>query len=188
MPEPHQDLAPAIIDLLASYQIERHIRKEKDEGANHLRKQIQLSPEFQALWERIKTKTTYRVEFQTEELAQRAVDALKRMEAIEVPKVNVVAGQVGITKGGVTATPMSVAEERLIYGSHLAPDILAYLQDETELTRSTLVRILKESGRLNEFFNDPQRFMDAVDRHPGWKVQPGLGNRQRRRPDPLPGA
>ena len=42
------------------------------------------------------------------------------------------------------------------------PDVLAYLQNETELTRSTLVRILKESSRLTEFFVDPQRFMDAV--------------------------
>ncbi|MEI8132956.1 MAG: hypothetical protein WCG34_11025, partial [Leptolinea sp.] len=109
-----------------------------------------------------KPKTTYRVEFQTDDLVHRAVDAVKRMESIEIPKVNVVAGQVGVTKGGVTATPMSVAEERLTYGSHLVPDVLAYLQNETELTRSTLVRILKESGRLNEFFNDPQRFMDAV--------------------------
>jgi len=41
----------------------------------------------------------------------------------------------------------------------------AYLQNETELTRSTLVRILKESGRLGEFFNDPQRFMDVVARN-----------------------
>lgn len=36
------------------------------------------------------------------------------------------------------------------------------LQNETELTRSTLVRILRESNRLAEFFVDPQRFMDAV--------------------------
>jgi type III restriction enzyme len=42
------------------------------------------------------------------------------------------------------------------------PDILAYLQNETELTRKTLVRILKESGRLGEIFVDPQRFLDAV--------------------------
>ena len=57
LPEAHQYLASAIIDLLSSYQIERHIRKEKDEGSNHLRKQVELSPEFQALWERIKPKT-----------------------------------------------------------------------------------------------------------------------------------
>jgi type III restriction enzyme len=42
------------------------------------------------------------------------------------------------------------------------PDILAYLQGEIELTRGTLVRILKESGRLAEFMVNPQRFMDAV--------------------------
>jgi len=164
LPAAHQDLAPAVIDLLSSYQIERHIRKERDEGANHLRKQIQLSLEFQVLWEKIKPKTTYRVEFQTEDLLRRAVDAVKRMEFIEIPKVNIIAGQVGVTKGGVTATPMSVAEERLTYSTRLVPDILAYLQNETELTRSTLVRILKESGRLNECFNDPQRFMDLVAR------------------------
>jgi hypothetical protein len=35
-------------------------------------------------------------------------------------------------------------------------------QNETELTRFTLVRILKESDRLGEFFNNPQRFMGAV--------------------------
>ena len=42
------------------------------------------------------------------------------------------------------------------------PDILAYLQNETELTRSTLVRILKDSGRLSDFLVNPQRFMDQV--------------------------
>ena len=42
------------------------------------------------------------------------------------------------------------------------PDILAYLQNETELTRSTLVRILKESQRLADVFQNPQRFLDQV--------------------------
>ena len=42
------------------------------------------------------------------------------------------------------------------------PDVVAYLQGETELTRSTLVRILKESNRLAEFLVNPQKFMDAV--------------------------
>lgn len=57
---------------------------------------------------------------------------------------------------------MSVAEEQIEYGSRAVPDLLAYLQNETELTRSTLVRVLRESGRLGELFNNPQRFMDAV--------------------------
>jgi type III restriction enzyme len=162
LPEAHQDLAPAIIDLLASYQIERHIRKDKDEGHNRLRKEVQLSPEFQALWERIKPKTTYRVEFKTDELVMRSIAAVRQMEKIEPPKIRISAGQLGVTKAGVTTTAMSVAEEQITLGNRPVPDVLAYLQNETELTRSTLVRILKESGRLAEFFVDPQRFLDAV--------------------------
>jgi type III restriction enzyme len=162
LPEPHSDLTSAVIDLLAAYQIERHIRKDKDEGPNRLRKNIQLSPEFKALWDKVKPKTTYRVEFETDKLVDRAVDALKRMEKIELPKISVTTGKVGVTKAGVVATAMGVAVERVSYNNIQLPDLLAYLQNETELTRSTLVRILKSSGRLAEFFNNPQRFMDAV--------------------------
>ena len=72
------------------------------------------------------------------------------------------AGQVQVTKAGVTTTAVSVGEERIKYSTRALPDILAYLQNETELTRSTLVRILKESGRLSEVFNNPQRFLDQI--------------------------
>ena len=162
LPEGQTDLTPAVIDLLASYQMERHIRKDKDEGPNRLRKEIQLSPEFKELWDRIKPRTAYRVEFETDVLVRRAVDAIKRMQNIEAPTIRVSVGQLDVKRGGVAATATSVAEERASFQDYPVPDVLAYLQNETELTRSTLVRILKESGRLAEFFTDPQQFMDAV--------------------------
>lgn len=162
LPEAARDLGPAVVDLLASYQIERHIRRERDEGANRLKKEVTLSPEFQALWERIKPRTTYRVEFETEALVRRAVDAIRRMEKIEAPRILVSAGQVQIGKGGVSTRATSVAEERPIYGVRALPDLLAYLQNETELTRSTLARILNESGRLSDVFENPQRFLDRL--------------------------
>ncbi|MGH2375622.1 MAG: DEAD/DEAH box helicase family protein [bacterium] len=162
LPEAHRDLAPAVIDLLSAYQIERHIRRDRDEGVNRLKKEVTVSPEFQALWDRIKPKTTYRVEFETDVLVQRAVGAVKRMERIEKPRIRVSAGHLGVEKGGVTAAAISVAEEQVEYGNRPLPDLLAYLQNETELTRSTLVRILRASGRLGVFFDNPQRFMDAV--------------------------
>ena len=49
LPEAHRDLAPAIVDMLAAYQIERHIRRDRDEIPNRLRKEIQLSPEFRVI-------------------------------------------------------------------------------------------------------------------------------------------
>lgn len=163
LPDAHRELIPAVTDLLLSYQIERHLRRDKDEGPNKVNKQVQLSAEFAALWDRIKPKTTYRVEFDTEDLVQRAsLSMRKNMEYITVPRVKVETGMVEPTRAGVAAKQISVAEEKFTYDRTQLPDILAYLQNQTELTRSTLVRILKDSGRLEEFFNDPQRFMDAA--------------------------
>ncbi|MEW6074196.1 MAG: DEAD/DEAH box helicase family protein [Planctomycetota bacterium] len=162
LPEGQQDLEPAVVDLLASYQIERHVRRDRDQGPNRLRKEIVLSPEFQALWERIKPRTTYRVKFETDVLVRAAVDAIRRMERVEPARIRVAAGQVEVGKGGVTTTAMSVAEEPPTHRPHGLPDLLAHLQNETELTRSTLVRILTQSGRLAEVFVNPQRFLDQV--------------------------
>src|SRR6185437_7176367 len=106
--EGHADLAPAVIDLLSSYQIERHFTKEKDEGINKLKKEVQLSPEFKALWDRIKPRTTYRVEFETETLITRAVAGIKRMDKIEAPKIRVSVGSLDVKRGGVATTAVSV--------------------------------------------------------------------------------
>jgi type III restriction enzyme len=160
--EAYADLGPLVIDLLSSRQIERHVRRERDDGPNRLKRDVMLSPEFRSLWDRIKPKTTYRVEFATDDLVRRAVDELRRMEPIEAPSIRVAAARIGFERAGITTTAMSTAQEQIDYGRRAVPDLLAYLQNETELTRSTLARVLLESGRLGELFNNPQRFMDAV--------------------------
>jgi type III restriction enzyme len=163
MPAGLEDLAAAVIDVLSGHQIQRHIRRDKDEGLNKANKQIiDHSPEFKTLWEKIKPRTTYRVEFQTEELVRRAVQAITQMEKVVAPKITVTAGKLDVVKGGVATQEISAASERVSVTTTSLPDVLAYLQNETELTRSTLARILKESGRLGDIFANPQKFMDQV--------------------------
>jgi type III restriction enzyme len=162
LPDEVSQMRPAVIDLLSSYRIEKHVRRERDEGTNHLKKEVVLGPEFRALWERIKGKTTYRVEFDTETLVARASQAVASMPRFEAPVVRVTAGKFDFKRGGIVASAFMASQESVDFAGRAVPDILAYLQEQTELTRSTLVRILRESGRLAEFFVDPQRFMDAV--------------------------
>lgn len=162
LPSKYADLTAAVTDLLASYQLERHIRRANQEGPNRLRKEVTLTPEFKELWDRIRPRTTYRVHFDTENLVRRAVDRIKEMPTIKVPEIKIVTGGIDITKAGVGPKMHGVAQEQLDYSTRPLPDLLAYLQNETDLTRSTLFRILNESGRLQEFFNDPQRFLDEV--------------------------
>ena len=42
------------------------------------------------------------------------------------------------------------------------PDLLTDLQDKTQLTRRSLVRILTGSGRLDDFKRNPQQFVELV--------------------------
>lgn len=161
LPEASTDIRASVIDLLASYQIERHIRRERDQGTNPINKHVRLSAEFSALWERIKPRTTYRVEFETDKLVSRAADAVRTMNKVEAPSVRITSAQVTVQKAGVQSVATRVSDESLTFNGPL-PDILAYLQNETELTRSTIVRVLKASGRLGEFLVNPQRFMDQV--------------------------
>ena len=92
-----------MIDLLSSYQIERHIRRERDEGTNRLKKEVTLSPEFKALWDRIKPKTTYRVEFETDKLVAACGGRHQADGEDRKPRIRVAAGRLGVERGGVTA-------------------------------------------------------------------------------------
>lgn len=122
-------------------------------------KRVELNPEFQALWAKISRKTRYSVEFRTEEIVAKAATKIREMPEIkavriEVTKRTVELGESGIEGGRITGNRTYVVSNELPL-----PDILAFLQRETELTRGTLVRILKESGRLKDFRTNPQGFM-----------------------------
>jgi type III restriction enzyme len=67
-----------------------------------------------------------------------------------------------ITKGGVDR----VGEEKTGYGqidqeAHALPDIVTYLQNETNLTRKSIVRILQGCANLKYFKVNPQRFIEG---------------------------
>jgi type III restriction enzyme len=53
--------------------------------------------------------------------------------------------------------PVYLAEQDIVL-----PDLLTDLQDKTQLTRRTIVRILIESGRLGDFKRNPQQFIELV--------------------------
>lgn len=150
-----------IITILQSYQLERHIKKDEAPKRLKINKQIFLDPEFENLWNKIKHRTTYQVNYSTDILIANAIKSIKEMENIEAVKVSYREDIVGIEKKGVTTTHTKANEIEIEY-TGILPDIIACLQKETELTRSTLVKILSGCNRIVEFAINPQKFMDAV--------------------------
>jgi len=159
--EKYNDKEAEIIEVLKSYQLERHIKKDEEPKRLKINKQIFLDQEFENLWNKIKHRTTYRVDYSTETLITNSIKSINEMEKIEPVKVSYREDLVGVEKKGITTTNTKANEIKLEYTGNL-PDILAYLQKETELTRGSLVKILSESNRLAEFAINPQKFMDAI--------------------------
>jgi len=150
-----------IISVLQSYQLERHIKKDEEPKRLKINKQVFLDPDFEILWNKIKHRTTYRVDYSTDVLIANATKAISEMGKIDPVKVSYRENIIGVEKKGITTTNTKANEIKLEYTGVL-PDILAYLQKETELTRRTLVKILSTSNRLKEFAVNPQKFMDTV--------------------------
>ena len=124
---------------------------------------VYLSADFQELWDRIKHRTRYRVTFETPDLIERALARIKKnIEPIKAPRVATTVVEVDISDAGVTADKQIATRVRAAEPVKVLPDILAFLQKETELTRHTLADILKRSGRLAEFKINPQAFMAVI--------------------------
>lgn len=157
------DLKPKIIDEINRKLFKNRIANARDRRELKFRKEVQLSEEFTALWDKIKYRTRYRVSFQTPDLIDRAVKRIKQnIEPIKAPRIATTVVEVDITDAGVSADRQIATRVRDAEQVQFLPDILAFLQRETELTRHTLAEILKQSGRLAEFKLNPQAFMAAV--------------------------
>jgi type III restriction enzyme len=127
-----------------------------------LNKERLLSEEFRALWERISQKTRYHVEFATAELVTAAARVLRDEPAVSAPQVVVRKSEVVITAAGVEEAPRATRPGARAGEMPPLPDIVGYLQRETELTRSTIVEILIASGRIGEALRNPQQFMEQA--------------------------
>ncbi|HOP81031.1 MAG TPA: DEAD/DEAH box helicase, partial [Armatimonadota bacterium] len=138
------------------------IKNKRDREKVRLKKEWRLDPYFLEIWERIKHKTRYTVNFATSDLIEGAAKLLREQPPIEKPSFTIEIAEAQITNQGVETTVVSVDEKEIRDYNVSIPDMLSYLQRETELTRSTLAEILIRSGRLGEVANNPQQFMNQA--------------------------
>jgi len=128
-----------------------------------VRKSVLVSPEFKALWDRIKHKTTYRVHFDNEKLIEKCIEALNDMPPVAKTRLQWRKAGIEIAKSGVGAIEKAGADTVTLNETDIElPDLLTELQDRTQLTRKTIARVLTESTRLNEFKRNPQQFIELA--------------------------
>lgn len=150
----------AILKRLTSRLIIRNADERRSIG---VRRAVLDSPEFKALWDRIKHKTTYRVQFDNEQLIVRCTEALRDAPQILKARLQWRKAELAIGKGGVEAIAKAGSTTKTLQETDVElPDIITELQDRTQLTRRSIVKILTECGRLHDFKANPQAFIDIA--------------------------
>jgi len=150
-----------IYEVVDSYHIERYIRQHKPQVKIKLNKRIYLDENFKTLWDKINKKTTYSVNYSTEELIKNVVKKIGVMPRIRPVVIKYTKAMLDIEDRGVDPRLVRNEETEIKNGS-LLPDILAYIQRSTNLTRKTIYEALTKCQRLDEFKINPQKFMDQI--------------------------
>ncbi|WP_097034436.1 type III restriction-modification system endonuclease [Clostridium tertium] len=162
LPEEFNEIKPQVIKVLKKLSGNLNIKNADDKVKVNLNKQRFLSPEFKELWEKIKYKTTFSVDFDTAKLIETCVKEIKETVSIGKIKQIYTKANLDYTISGIIAEETDKYTEDIEEVRFNLPDIITYLQNETQLTRRTIVEILKQSGKLQDFKNNPQKFMDTV--------------------------
>lgn len=162
LPEAFQPHTAQIVSVLKKISGNLNIKNRDDKAKVSLNKAVYLSPEFQALWDRIKYKTTFRVNFDTRALIEKCAEEIKINLQVGKARFTYRKAKTEIDRGGVHTE--KAVEATSVYESRSfdLPDLITYLQNETNLTRRTIVAIINKSGRLESFKNNPQKFIEQA--------------------------
>ncbi len=167
-----KDSADAIMSILDSVYDERSYRPEDARSKNVELKVDEdklAMPEFKELWKRINTKSVYVVDFDTNELIEKAIQALNSKLRVAKIYFRVESGEMASIKSREaleTGTAFRKSESdsygvTMTANANVKYDLIGKLVEETGLTRKAVIAILKgiEPSVFAQFKDNPEEFI-----------------------------
>ena len=127
-------------------------------------------PEFQNLWNKMNTKTAYVVDFDTEELVEKAVEELNRKLKVSKIFFKIETGSMEkiSSRDDLVSSKSFVKEHSGVYGqttisanTNVKYDLIGKLVEETSLTRKAVLQILTgiQPAVFEQFKDNPEEFI-----------------------------
>ena len=169
------DLANGTVDLPARFEAARqrllpiigkantkvNIKPERKQVSVKRRDEMFMDPLFIELWDKMKQKTIYRINMDIQYLIEKSVKEISEMPEIRKSRILKEVASLNIKKSGVDYTESASSTSE--YEQELPlPDVVRILADSTKLPRNNIAQILLECGRLKDFLNNPEKFIEVV--------------------------
>lgn len=168
------DCAESVIAIVDSIYDARRMQPENARDINvelRVDQEKLAMPEFKELWKRISPKSAYAVDFDTDELTKKSIDALNRKLRVakiyfkvESGSLTEITSKENLKSGGAfirDASAVYDAGRRIAVNSRVKYDLVGKLVEETGLTRRAIVEILAgiEKTVFDQFRENPEEFI-----------------------------
>ena len=165
------DYSESVIAVVDSVYDARSYKVEnaRDNVELHIDHDKLAMPEFKALWSRINTKSVYVVDFDTEELIRKSIEALNAKLRVAKIYFRVESGTMESikSKDALTAGDAFKKSKSDSYGVTISAstgvkyDLIGKIEEETGLTRKAIVKILRGIDPIvfAQFQNNPEEFI-----------------------------
>lgn len=177
VPEKLKGFETQVADLMTKIYTTANFKASENENANNVTADV-LKPnenfakkEFQDLWNKIKVKTVYEVDFDSAELIKKSAEAIDNNLTVKKILVHVTSGEQedkidesSLKSGESMKKQKNITEKADSLLGSLKYDLVAEIAKETNLTRRTVVKIL-QSLRVDTFHNfkvNPESFIHGV--------------------------
>lgn len=179
VPEVPEEFKDCVIDLIKSIHTTANFKATSNEKEDNINEAI-LKPnenfakkEFQDLWDKIKVKTVYEVDFNSDELIEKSVNAINANLMVKKVKVHITEGEQkdkideeSLKAGESLEKTKQVIEKTESLLGALKYDLIGEITKETNLTRKTVMKILQSIKEIT-FYNfrvNPESFIKEVSK------------------------
>ncbi len=166
LPGQYESFTPKVVKRIDNLSREVEIRDASTKIPVKLDKEVELSPQFIALWDKIKQKTVYTINMDMDKLKREAIEKIKDMSSIKADRIDSQITNIDITRQGVIDAGHQVRDLGLVYEFEKMtyPDFIRRLQDSTGLLRKTIIEIVSKSERLKDFYVNPEEWIKQVSK------------------------
>lgn len=165
LPEPQRrQIVRKVADIVVRKASKIRIADKRDEVTVEFNSAFTRKEVFDQLIDHIRPTTTFSVRVDSEELIRECAAAIHRMPNVTPPAIYAERSSLAVDASGVVASAEEDRTKILVDAApdHVLHDPIKELQDVVGLTRKTLRDILRGSGRMAEFKNDPATFLKQV--------------------------
>ena len=163
LPEIAEGSAESIKSIIVRRAAKLSIKDKAKEVTIKIQPEVLGSVEFEELWKRICVRTKYKLHVDSEQLIGEAVRNVKGMLKIRRPIILRDLAELSVDESGVDAEAIAEGKIEPELGlRRVYPDPISEIQDRVGLTRKTIKRILKDSGRFDEFLISPRTYIEQV--------------------------